>query len=260
MILYPWKFLQFHSHCCLDTRLTGKPTSRGRRKKTQSQQSGYDTISSTTRTTRSRSRTRGGKKKENEVIEIDDSSSDEGDDTSASEVSTLLLYPAVRHIILVTRIKTDPFTFSIPKTFAEQSARSMRAVGDVASIDAVRIAIGKKVFRAKCMLSFQFGTKSPYIQFSFENKGKRSEHRVYLKNDDLKEVKYHIPDELDNSDDDDEDSMTVIAFRITPTENNNLEKYSSSYKQEDSDDEKNSHKRYISVEVRDADDFKVRSI
>ena len=133
-------------------------------------------------------------------------------------------------------------------------------VGDVASIDAVRIAIGKKVFRAKCMLSFQFGTKSPYIQFSFENKGKTSDHRVYLKNDDLKEVKYHIPDELDNSDDDDEDSMTVIAFRITPTENNNLEKYSSSYKQEDSDDEKNSHKRYISVEVRDADDFKVRSI
>ena len=90
MILYPWKFLQFHSHCCLDTRLTGKPTSRGRRKKTQSQQSGYDTISSSTRTTRSRSRTRGGKKKENEVIEIDDSSSDEGDDTSTSEVSTLL--------------------------------------------------------------------------------------------------------------------------------------------------------------------------
>ena len=137
----------------------------------------------------------------------------------------------------------------------------MRAVGDVASIDAVRIAIGKKVFRAKCMLSFQFGTKSPYIQFSFENKGKKSEHRVYLKSDDLKEVKYHIPDELDNSnEDDDVDSMTVIAFRITPTENNGLEKYSSSYKQHDNDDEKNNHKRYISVEVRDADDFKVRRI
>ena len=141
----------------------------------------------------------------------------------------------------------------------------MRAVGDVASIDAVRIAIGKKVFRAKCMLSFQFGTKSPYIQFSFESKGKRivkmCEHRVYLKSEDLKEVKYHIPDELDNSDENDEDSMTVIAFRITPTENNNLEKYSSSYEQEDSgDDQKNNHKRYISVEVRDADDFKVRSL
>jgi len=142
-----------------------------------------------------------------------------------------------------------------------QSVDTQGAIaGDVASIDAVRIAIGKKVFRAKCLLSFQFGTKSPYIQFSFENKGKTSEHRVYLKNDDLKEVKYHIPDELDNSDEDDEDSMTVIAFRITPTEINNLEKYSSSYKQDESDDEKNSHKRYISVEVRDADDFKVRTV
>ena len=256
MILYPWKFLQFHPHCCFDTRLTGKPTSRGRRKKTQSQQSGYDTISTSARTTRSRSRTRGGKKKENEVIEIDDSSSDEGeDDTSASEVSTLL---NVNHIGYQNQKLM--LIISIPKTFAEQSARSMRAVGDVASIDAVRIAIGKKVFRAKCILSFQFGTKSPYIQFSFENKGKTSEHRVYLKSDDLKEVKYHIPDELDNSDEDDEDSMTVIAFRITPTEINNLEKYSSSYKQDESDDEKNSHKRYISVEVRDADDFKVRTV
>ena len=142
-----------------------------------------------------------------------------------------------------------------------QSVDTQGAIaGDVASIDAVRIAIGKKVFRAKCMLSFQFGTKSPFIQFSFENKGKAIEHRVCLKSDDLREVKYHIPDELANSDDDDEDSMTVVAFRITPTETNNLEKYSSSYQQHDNDDEKNYHKRYISVEVRDALDFKVRRI
>ena len=143
--------------------------------------------------------------------------------------------------------------------YFQNVAKRGARVGDVASIDAVRIAIGKKVFRAKCILSFQFGTNNPYIQFSFENKGKTSKHRVYLKSDDLKEVKYHIPDEL-ASNEDDEDSMTVIAFRITPTENNGLEKYSSSYKQDESDDEKNSHKRYISVEVRDADDFKVRSI
>ena len=122
----------------------------------------------------------------------------------------------------------------------------------------MRIAIGKKVFRDKCALAFQLGTKSPYIQFSFEHKGKLSEHRVYLKSEEVKEVKYHIPQEKETGEGEiDSDSMTMIAFRISPNDKNNLEKYSSSYNQEDSDDSEKTHKRYISVEIRDPDEFYV---
>lgn len=148
--------------------------------------------------------------------------------------------------------------FNPPQVAAERRVRPRRAVGDVASIDAVRIAIGKKVIKSKCTLSFQFGTTDPYLQISFEYNAKMSEHRVYLKNDELLEVKYNIPD--DNAEGNEiTDSMTVIAFRITPTKNNNLNKYSSCYDQVECDDSNTIQlKRYVSVEFRDADDFKVR--
>ena len=153
----------------------------------------------------------------------------------------------------------DSTPTEIAATDEDNSTSAMKdPVGDIASIDAVRIAIGKKVFRDKCALAFQLGTKSPYIQFSFEHKGKLSEHRVYLKSEEVKEVKYHIPHEKETGEGEiDSDSMTMIAFRISPNDKNNLEKYSSSYNQEDSDDSEKTHKRYISVEVRDTDEFYV---
>ena len=133
----------------------------------------------------------------------------------------------------------------------------MRAVGDVDFIDAVRIGVGKKVFRSKCKLSFQFGTNNPYIQFSYENKkGKMTDHTVFVKGEELTEVKYHIPDENDE-DGADSDSMTMIAFRINPSESNGFDKFSSSYSQEINDDPEKFHKQFISVEVRDTDDFRV---
>ena len=78
----------------------------------------------------------------------------------------------------------------------------------------------------------------------------------------MKEIKYHIVDDVDAAGEDDEldDSMTVIAFRITPTDLNNFTKYTSAYNQDDSDTSKNAEKRYISVQVRDTDEFKVRNI
>jgi hypothetical protein len=139
------------------------------------------------------------------------------------------------------------------------SLRSTRAFGDLASIDAVRIAIGKKVFKSRCSLGFQLGTTQPYIQFSFEDRNIVSEHCVYLRSgEELKEVKYHIADDSATLEGDDiDDSMTVIAFRITPTKKNNFIKFTSSYDQEESD--KITGKQYISVECRDSDDFRVRN-
>jgi len=133
------------------------------------------------------------------------------------------------------------------------------AIGDIVSIDAIRIGVGKKVFGSKCRLSFQFGTNNPYIEFSYENKkGKMTDHTVLVKGEEITEVKYHIPDENDTSEDGaDSDSMTMIAFRINPSKSNGFDKYSSSYSQENNDDPEKFHKQFISVEVRDTDDFRV---
>ena len=129
-------------------------------------------------------------------------------------------------------------------------------MGDRASIDAVRIAVGKKVFSKKCELSFQFCTRSPYIQFSYFHKDKQIQHPVYLKQDELKEVKYYIARDDDSADDSFE-PMTVIVLRTIPTMKNKFDKYSNAYSQEDTKDEIKTDRRFISVEVRDAEDFQV---
>jgi hypothetical protein len=202
------------------------------------------------RKTRKRSR---AKSADGYVITIE-SSEDEGDDTSNDEVSTLTGHLLM--IIFVCASLNSPFDH--PQVAPKRQVRPRLAVGDVATIDAVRIAIGKKVVKRKCTLSFHFGTTDPYLQISFENNGRMSEHRVYLKNEELREVKYYIPDNTAEGNDI-VDSMTVIAFRITPTTNNNLNKYSSSYDQVECDNtDIIPLKRYVSVEFRDADDFKVR--
>ena len=130
------------------------------------------------------------------------------------------------------------------------------AIGDVPSIDAVRIAIGRKVFKSKCKLSFQPSTKTPYIEFAYEHDNKLREHRVHLDREDMKEVKYHIAPEDDTVEGVEAgDTVTVIAFRITPSDTNSLTQYSKSYNQEEGG--KNIAKNYISVEPRNPDALKV---
>ena len=91
------------------------------------------------------------------------------------------------------------------------------------------------MFKRKCELSFQFGTSSPYILFSYyDDKSNKNEHSVYLKDQELQEVKYFIASEDENEDID--ESMTVMVFRITPTEKNNFLKYPRSYDQEDTEE------------------------
>lgn len=204
------------------------------------------------------------------VITID-SSSDEEDDTSVdasndTQNNTSNDISKVRFLLLKVQQRCHLYQTDrrhhllLQQAVADRRAslRPKRAVGDLASIDAVRIAIGKKIFKSKCELSFQFGTSEPYIQFAFEDRGNMSENRVYLKSgEELKEVKYRIADDNDAPEGDDiSSSMTVIAFRITPTDKNNLIKFTSSYDREESD--QITGKQYISVEVRDADDFRVR--
>ena len=122
----------------------------------------------------------------------------------------------------------------------------------------MRIAVGKKLFKKGCELSFQLGTRNPYILFSFlDGKGKKKEHSVHLKDDELKELRYYVDgdDEADEANDID-DAMSVIAFRITPSEKNDFAKYPNVYDPDESGGAK-IEKRYIVVELRDSDDLQV---
>ena len=87
------------------------------------------------------------------------------------------------------------------------------------------------------------------------HKGIQIQHPVHL--DELKEVKYYIARDDNSSADDSFEPMTVIVFRITPTMKNEFDKYFDAYSQEDTEDEIKTDRHFISVEVRDAEDFQV---
>ena len=117
--------------------------------------------------------------------------------------------------------------------------------------------VGKKLFKKGCELSFQLGTRNPYILFSFlDGKGKKKEHSVHIKDDELKELRYYVDgdDDADEANDID-DAMSVIAFRITPSEKNDFAKYPNVYDPDESGGAKKIEKRYIVVELRDSDEL-----
>ena len=124
-------------------------------------------------------------------------------------------------------------------------------IGGLFTIEAARIAVGKKVFKSKCELQFQFGAKDQYMKFCWNNKGKEGSHTVSLKQDsDLRGLNYHIAEDDNNESiltDGFDDSMTFIAFKIEPSDTNGLTKYTNSY-----DDDS-----YVTVEFRDNDQFLV---
>jgi hypothetical protein len=115
-------------------------------------------------------------------------------------------------------------------------------------IDAARISVGKKVFKSKCALKFQFGAKDPYMKFCWNNaQGEEQAHKVSLKGDAdaLTELNYYIPDDKDNNESDGTDEFSFIAFKVTPTKGNKFGMYTKSY-------DENS---YIVVEFRDSEQF-----
>jgi hypothetical protein len=213
------------------------------------------------RETRSRSKTRNKAKKKDEVIEILDSSSEEESsdeevvfhEENESNQAIEVRYTLLDNLIVLYVYKSSShFNWSFPCRQASPK-RPPRPVGDLFSIDAARIAVGKKVFKSKCELKFQFGTKNQYMLFSWNNtEGKKTTHKVSLKqnSEELKGLNYYIPEDNDNNEMTDgvDDSMTIIAFKITPTQENQFTMYTKAY-----DDDS-----YVTVEVRDTDQFVVR--
>ena len=132
--------------------------------------------------------------------------------------------------------------------------RAARADGDLAVLGVARMAIGGKVLKSNCALKVQFGTKEPYLLFCYSEGKVQHQLRVNLKGDDLQELNYFIADDDENNDSD--DNMSIIAFRIKPSKRNGLDKFSEWYDAEERTD--NWDKTYITLEIRDKEEFPVR--
>jgi hypothetical protein len=129
-------------------------------------------------------------------------------------------------------------------------------------MDAVRIAIGKKVFSTRCKLKFiRLSSGKGYLILSY-HKGShltRVDHEISLDFDSLKEMKYYLADEEENPlgtvisvDFDESEELSFLAMNVTPTEDNGLKKFTSAYVP-DGDD---LNKRYIAIEFRSNSDFR----
>ena len=136
----------------------------------------------------------------------------------------------------------------------DSQTRSTRATGDLLGIDIARIAVGKKVFKSKCALKLQPGTRRPYLLFVFLTElGEHEKIRVPLDGDGLKEFAYYLVNEEKEESEEYDDSMSIVAFCVTPSDSNGLKKFDKWY---DGDDE-TSGMKYITMELRDKDEFQV---
>jgi hypothetical protein len=133
--------------------------------------------------------------------------------------------------------------------------------------DAVRIAVGMKVFFSECKVALN---NAGVLELSFKQtqrdtsrskraaskKDKGSEEHLTVTMDlpvDLKEIKFYIAGEASDTEeasakpvDDETDQMSFLAMRVDASKSNGLKMYPNQYKPNEPDDSK----RYILVEFR----------
>ena len=142
-----------------------------------------------------------------------------------------------------------------------------RAVGGRFTIEAARVAIGKKVFSHQCQLQMQLGSRKPFLRISYgrdgETNGSRKNVHTILE-DSILELRYFLAEQDEESDGEESgrpaassggDGLSFLAMRIAPTKDNGLQKFSNAYLQ--NSDEDDNEKRYIVVELRSDDEFVV---
>jgi hypothetical protein len=128
----------------------------------------------------------------------------------------------------------------------------MQSTGDLISIDIARIAIGKKVFRSRCALKLQLCTEDPYLLILFRNdESKKVEMKVYF--EELEEFSFYLVDEEEEPDSYD-NGLSIIAMHVTPSQQNKLLDFTEWYDGEGNND---SGMKYITMELRDVDQFNV---
>ena len=138
-------------------------------------------------------------------------------------------------------------------------------------MDAVRIAIGKKVFSTRCKLKFRSlsleGKRLRYLTLSYDRgeKSARIDHKINLDFDSVLEMKYYLADEEDSTgstiaiDFDESEQLSFLAMQIVPNEDNGLSKFTNAYvpsPNSGNDSDSKVNKRYIAIEFRSNNEFR----
>jgi hypothetical protein len=118
---------------------------------------------------------------------------------------------------------------------------------DLESIDVVRIVLGKVVVKSNCSLKFQLISHDGYIMIIFSFRSSTFNVKVDLNGDTLKEMAYHI-----GKDEDEEESISILALCVRPTQENMLARFQTHY------DGENGDKKFIIIEVRDKEELQVQ--
>jgi len=131
-------------------------------------------------------------------------------------------------------------------------------------IDAVRVAIGKKIFSIDCKVVFRASSGELEISYKKpiqEGRVTRSKspkleqllHKIKL-DDELLELKYYLDEteDLDNDEDDGDTVVNFLALRVKKTKDNKLDTVTNAYKPDGNVEEK----RFIAIEFRSDKDFK----
>ena len=155
----------------------------------------------------------------------------------------------------------------------ESETLSQPQMGETMKVEAVRIAVGSRIFHVNCKISFQPGGKQQYISLLYTRSvvnppsTTNIEHKFFLDDKSITDLKYFIPSAADDDDDDtsfdnresQDDAMSFLAMRINPTESNRLTDYPRAYLTDEQLDTRDStmlgKKRFIVIEFRKSDEF-----
>mmetsp|Transcript_11415 Transcript_11415/g.23336 ORF Transcript_11415/g.23336 Transcript_11415/m.23336 type:complete len:367 (+) Transcript_11415:2235-3335(+) len=169
---------------------------------------------------------------------------------------------------------------AMKNSLEDTSGARLRKMGNRIKVDAVRIAIGKKVFSHGCEFSFQPGTHAPFLRLRYKKEAKdnmptakKDEDEVHsITPDSIEEMHYFLADKNDEESELDDssnlelssgsDAMSFLAMRIKPNKSNRLNKFSSAYLQSTDGAEKKdlALKQYIVVELRSDDEFETNML
>ena len=154
------------------------------------------------------------------------------------------------------------------------------------TVDAVRIAIGKKIIRSKCQLTLDLRHEGQgFLNLSYavdsgakrgqKKKAKAEKHKIRCDDDSIQELVYYIADDDDDQNGnrsqqpfdlatphkksqgfDESEHMSFLAIRVEPNNDNGLKSIKNSYLQSLQDTHSRAEeKKYVVIEVRSDKDF-----
>jgi len=112
----------------------------------------------------------------------------------------------------------------LPTSSAIRRSPRVRGLGSRLVCPATRIAIGKQIFKGSCIISYQPGSSEPYLRIAYTKDSATLEtyHDTLIKDEEIVELHYYIPDDEDSSPCSENDENPVAANDINNASNSVL--------------------------------------